>query len=124
MRVLFVDDDKSVCDLLTVFCSSLGMEFRTVNRAQEALELCEEEDFTLVVTDLQMPEMDGMALAIELRQRYPGMAIYAFTGDSRVYPMKMLRESFDKVFLKPSDYSRLIADAMKYLAIRKYPFLA
>ena len=124
MRVLFVDDDEAVCDLIDAIATALKLDLAIANRADRALELIQDGSFVLCVTDLQMPLMDGLQLAKELRERHPDMGIYAFTGESNVYSLKELEHTFDKVYHKPADYSRMIADAMKYVAIRKYPFLA
>lgn len=124
MRVLFVDDDHAVCELLTTVCSALDVDFEVVTRAEDALEKLAAEEFALCVTDLTMPAMDGVTLANQIRKQYPDMGVFAFTGESSSYPLRELDTVFDKIYLKPSDYSRMIADSMKFLAIRKYPFLA
>ena len=123
VRVLFVDDQESVCDLINIFCTSLGMEFSVARDAREALDFITKERFALLVTDLEMPEMDGVALARKVREQQPDIGIFAFTGGSAAYSLRDLENTFDKVFFKPSDYSRMIANAMMYLAQKKYPFL-
>ncbi len=70
-----------------------------------------------------MPDMDGIGLSGHLRQNFPTTDVYAFTGGSRRMTMPELKQHFDSIFFKPSDYSRMIAEIMKSLAIKKYPFL-
>ena len=123
MRILFVDDQEAVCDLINIFCTSLGIDFALARDAKAALDLIAKERFTLLVTDLEMPEMDGVALARKVREEHKDIGIFAFTGGSAAYTLRDLESAFDKVFFKPSDYSRMIANAMMYLAQQKYPFL-
>jgi len=125
MRVLFVDDESSVRELLAAFCQYLEISYATAGNAEEALRLLEREMFSLIVTDVEMPGMSGVRLASEVRKLYPEIGVFVFSGVS-LSPLDAQQSVrlFDKVFHKPEDYSRLIAEVMKYLAIRQYPFLA
>lgn len=123
-RVLFIDDDQSVCELISVFCQSLGMEFDTATSGATAMNKVAQHEYALCVTDLMMPVMDGVFLAREMKTRFPEMHVYLFTGESGGYPKQVLEDVFDKVFWKPGDYSQMIAQCMCCLAIKKYPFLA
>lgn len=124
MRVLFVDDDDSVCEFLSTFCRTLGIEHLVAHTAEEAYALCEKGAVELIVTDLAMPRIDGLDLARQIHKRFPEMGLFAFTGHSDAYSLKELDELFDRVYMKPMEYSRLIGETMKFLALRKYPFLA
>lgn len=125
MKVLFVDDDQTVRELLTALCKSLAVEFVVANSGEDALQiLSEDQDIVLCITDLIMPEMDGLTLARTLREEYPRLSLFAFTGQGNRFSMREMKEVFDKVYFKPSDYSIMIAESMKFLAIKKYPFLA
>jgi len=124
MRVLFVDDESSIREMLTAFCKLLDVEHRTARDGDEALAICAAEPIELVVTDLDMPGMTGIDLARALREKHPRLGLFAFTGESGVFPLRDLEGVFDKLFFKPTDYSRLLAQAITFLAIRKYPFLA
>lgn len=122
--VLFVDDDDQVVDFLSTFCRALGIEHATASSAREALSLCEKKRFDLVITDLKMPHMDGVELARELLRLYPEIGLFSFTGETGSYELAELRTLFKYVYFKPTDYSRMIGETMKYLAIKKYPGLA
>ncbi|MBN2711398.1 MAG: response regulator [Planctomycetes bacterium] len=124
MKILFVDDDTTVCDLMSTFCHSLGIEYEVATSAQAALDRVQEEEFALCITDLMMPGMDGLTLASRLKDAFPEMGMFAFTGESGIFPIKDLEKTFDHIYFKPTEYSRLIADSMKFLATKRYPFLA
>lgn len=123
MRVLFVDDDQEVVQLLGTIAGMVGLEHDVTCSAQDALGLCEHQEYSLVITDLKMAEMDGVDLAKALKERYPTMGLFAFTGESSSYVADELKSLFEGVYMKPSDYSRVLADAMRFLAVRRYPFL-
>ncbi len=61
-RILVVDDDRQLADNLVEYLSKLGYQAAPAYGGREALSRFEQGDFQLVITDLKMPEMDGMEL--------------------------------------------------------------
>jgi len=61
-RILVVDDDKVLADNLVEYLSKLGYQTSPAYGGREGLVTFEQGDFHLVITDLKMPEMDGMEL--------------------------------------------------------------
>jgi len=61
-KILVVDDDKALADSLVEYLSKLGFQASPAYGGREALTRFEQGDFQLVITDLKMPEMDGMEL--------------------------------------------------------------
>src|SRR6266571_8485218 len=78
--VLVVDDDQLILDLTSSFFQSEGMEVHCVLNGEEALRMLRERTFTLMVTDLNMPGMDGIELAKKVREIAPRMPIFMSTG--------------------------------------------
>jgi len=70
-RVLVVDDDEEILALLDEILSKEGYQVQTAADADSALRLVAQMEPDLVITDIQMPGMDGMALLSELRTRAP-----------------------------------------------------
>lgn len=125
MRVLFVDDENSVRELLSAFCEILEIGYATAANTEDALCNLEKEGFSLIVTDIEMPGLNGIYLANEVRRRYPQSGVFAFSGSLfQEHEARQYSQLFDKIFQKPHDYSRLMAEIMKYIALKKYPFLA
>ncbi len=124
MQVLFVDDDTEVLQLLSTICSLVELEHDVAHNIDEALEKLTSRRFELVVTDLKMPDADGVVLARDIRDHHPDVGLFAFTGEIASYNRSELEKLFEEIYLKPEQYSRMIGDALKFLAIRKYPFLA
>ncbi len=121
--VLFVDDDEQVVDFLSTFCRALGVEHASTTSAHEALQMCATRRFDLVITDLKMPTMDGVELAKRLKKEHPDIGLFSFTGETGHYNLDELKEIFEYIYFKPTDYSRMIGETMKFLALRKYPGL-
>jgi len=76
LRLLIVDDNPTNCRILTLQTTKWGMLPRGVRSGREALELLKQgERFDLAILDMQMPEMDGLMLANELRQLPNGASL-------------------------------------------------
>ena len=80
--VLFVDDDRDILKLATTFFESLGMAVHCAASGEEALGKVRERRFCLMVTDLNMPGLDGLQLARRVREIAPDMPVVMGTGDT------------------------------------------
>ncbi len=81
-HVLIADDDRSVREALIACIKSLGLEPRGVDSGDAALPLLEACD--LLISDVRMPGMDGMALLAEARRRRPDLPVIMLTGHATV----------------------------------------
>jgi CheY-like chemotaxis protein len=82
-RVLVVDDEPVILDLLLDLLEAKGVEVETAESGSRALEKMAAHTFDAVVLDLRMPGMDGRAVFENIRQRYPELISKVFfaTGD-------------------------------------------
>lgn len=113
-RALVVDDVMTVRESLAMALAGADFDVTAAANGQEALERLEEADFDVLVTDMWMPEMDGLKLLKEIRGRKPNMRIFGVTGGGprlTIEAMTSLAEIWgaEKVFLKPFDEDELIA---------------
>ncbi|WP_404342887.1 sigma 54-interacting transcriptional regulator [Pseudoalteromonas mariniglutinosa] len=83
-RVLLVDDDVSLLKLLTIRIESNGYQVTTVDNGMTALQLLKRSTFDVVLTDLRMDEMDGMALHRQLQSRYPALPVIMMTAHGSI----------------------------------------
>lgn len=83
-RVLFVDDQKDILDLLKVKLTNRSYEALFADSCDSALKILEGRDIHVVVTDLLMPGENGIVLLQELKQRYPGVVRIVLSGLSQV----------------------------------------
>jgi DNA-binding NtrC family response regulator len=79
-RILIVDDEDGMRRLLGRVLTREGYETSTVGSGAEALRLVANERFDLVVTDIKMPEMDGLQLLEELKEYEPSLPIIVMTA--------------------------------------------
>jgi PAS domain S-box-containing protein len=82
-RILIVDDEPSIAEMLGEMLEVLGHETRAVFSAAHALELIEQEEFDLILSDFRMPTLDGRDFYLRLQQVKPVLAtrIIFLTGD-------------------------------------------
>ena len=83
--ILVVDDEKSVRDSLADMLNHLGFTALSAESGAQALNELEHKDVTFVITDINMPEMDGLELIQKVRNRYPDTSIIAMTAYSKDY---------------------------------------
>ncbi|MFE8151478.1 two-component system response regulator GlrR [Brenneria goodwinii] len=83
-NLLLVDDDPSLLKLLGMRLTSEGFSVMTAESGQEALRLLTKEQFDLVISDLRMDEMDGMALFSEIQRYQPGMPVIILTAHGSI----------------------------------------
>ena len=79
-RILIVDDDASVRDVISVLLQEEGYECRTASSAETALDIAAAEAPPLVISDMKMPGRDGIWLLEAFRERYPETAVIMLTG--------------------------------------------
>jgi diguanylate cyclase (GGDEF)-like protein len=84
-KILIVDDDDGIKDLLCSFLTSRGHICQTASDGIDALDKVGKGDFDAVITDIKMPRMDGITLTRELVKRHLGLSIMAMTGFSQAY---------------------------------------
>ncbi len=83
-RVLFVDDELPLRSVVTRLLSRRGVDVVSVGDAVSAVERLREEPFDLLLTDFQMPDMDGFALLAHVREHYPDLPAIMMTGHASV----------------------------------------
>ncbi len=84
-NILVVDDEQAICDILSEALKHLGHRVETARDGVEAIQKIEEGDFSIVITDMMMPRMDGMELIEYLVKNRKGVDIIAITGHTMSY---------------------------------------
>ena len=79
-RILVVDDDRQMRDILTLALTRAGYEVVAEEDGRGALHRFQENPADLVVTDLFMPEHDGLQLLMDLRHEQPEVKVIAISG--------------------------------------------
>lgn len=93
-KVLFVDDDQILCHIIQKKFAKYKDSFTVITAGDglEALEKLKENTIALVVTDMQMPKMDGLSLLAHLSEKYPDIQVIVQTGHSTPESKKVALE--------------------------------
>lgn len=78
--ILVVDDEPAVCNILRRTLERAGHEVLEAADGEAAMQVCGSRQVDLVITDLFMPNMDGLQLIVKLREESPGVKIIAISG--------------------------------------------
>jgi len=102
-KILVIDDQRSQLRLIKKLLTRLGHTAVTVDSAEEAgLILRWEQDFSMIITDLKMPWLDGLQFCREAKTNHPKLKIYALTGFLGGYdPQELKTAGFDGIYQKP-----------------------
>lgn len=119
-RILIVDDDASVRDVISVLLQEEGYECRTASSAEAALDIAAAEAPPLVISDMKMPGRDGIWLLEAFRERYSETAVIMLTGygDTEA-AVDCLRRGAVDYLLKPPKLTDLIRAIERALAKRR-----
>ena len=101
-RVLVVDDDTGVQDMLSKVLSAMGFEVTVAKSGKEGLHLFLKNPAELVLTDMNMPGMDGSTLATHIKEESPNTPVVLITGLEEGTVIENLKRScVDSIILKP-----------------------
>jgi len=80
LRILVIDDEMIVCESCQRILEEEAYEVEIALSGREAFEKMKENPFDIVMTDLKMPEIDGMEVLKKFRKEYPDAIIIMITG--------------------------------------------
>ncbi len=84
VKILLIEDDVSFCKLLEKFLTKKSYFVVTAFSAEEAKLKIESEDFQIIITDLRLPNYDGIELMLEFKKTLPNIPVILMTGYSDV----------------------------------------
>jgi len=119
-RILIVDDDSAVRDVITVLLREEGYACTAVGSAEAALVAADEAEYPLVISDVRMPGKDGFWLLDRLRDLHPDSAVVMLTayGDTEA-AVECLRNGASDYLLKPPKVTDLIRAIERALGRRR-----
>jgi CheY-like chemotaxis protein len=112
-RILVVDDDKGVRDAMAGLLSDLGYDVAVAADGAEAVILLQDATFGLVLTDLNMPGMDGWSLAEHIRKESSVPIVLITASDRRSVEARLKDSSVDSVLYKPFRVEELLGVVIK-----------
>ena len=109
MTILLVDDDVVVLALLKVILSREGYKVITAGSPASAVEIAANQAFSMLITDFQMPGMNGFELASRLTKDRVALPVLVISGsDPSEVPLQAISERHWNFMSKPIDRERLL----------------
>ena len=111
-KILVIDDDAQVLAMLRKMLEHEGYAVTTAPDGKEGIKCYREDSIDLIITDLIMPEKEGIETIMELRHDFPDVKIIAISGGGRVNPVPYLDVSkklgAQYTFAKPVERKELL----------------
>jgi len=108
--ILIVDDDPLILELLGISINSFGFTYAAANNGQEAMDILQRQEFALVITDMIMPEVDGMQLLAHVKTHYPQTDVIVVTGYTGAFSYTdVIRAGASDFIAKPFNADELAA---------------
>ncbi len=120
IKVLIIDDDPAMLDLTRYHLMEQGYDVTAASTGTEALRLAGEQSFDLAITDLQLPDIDGITVVRELKAIAPALEIIMVTGFSSMSKAIEATKAGAFHFVeKPIEFEELLALLEKALERRQ-----
>jgi len=120
--ILIIDDEEDIRQILAALLKRAGHTVREAANGMEGLKLYREHPADLVITDLVMPEKEGLSTIMELRGQHPAVRIIAMSGglahDPKLYLNMAQKLGADHVLRKPFQIEDLQEAVTATLALR------
>jgi DNA-binding NtrC family response regulator len=120
-RILVVDDEETIREIITSILAAANYECREAASGVEALALLESgEEFDLMLADLMMKNMDGIALLERTKDQYPDMPVVIVTGVRDIsVALATIRNGAYDYLMKPFEHEQLLAVVRHALEYRR-----
>jgi len=111
LHVLIADDDAAIRGLLATILGTSECAVDLVTNGLEAIRAFADRDYDLVITDLEMPRLDGKQLTRSIRQLNTRVPVVMITGcaDASVMAPELKEAGVDKVISKPFQIAEILA---------------
>jgi signal transduction histidine kinase/FixJ family two-component response regulator/putative methionine-R-sulfoxide reductase with GAF domain len=119
-RIIIVDDESRMCDSLSALLASEGHEVVAFQKATEAAEAIRTQKVDLVITDIKMPDIDGIEILRIVKQVDEGIPVILLTGYASLdSAMEAISRGAYDYLLKPVDFNRLELSVTRALERRE-----
>ena len=127
-KILVFDDEPSILLMIKKMLEKEGHEVDIALNGKDGMKLFEKNKPDLVITDIIMPQKEGLETIMELREKYPDLKIIAISGGGRIGPEGYLPSAIlfgaDKIFQKPleqKEFVQAVASLLKEAEEKNLP---
>lgn len=119
-KILVIDDEEKIRKLLSLNLESEGYQVDTCSNGKEGLERLQQDDsYNCILTDLQMPEMDGMLFLKQAKELFPSIPVIMVTGQATVdRAIEALKLGATALIEKPFDANKIKQIVREVLSLR------
>ena len=114
-NILVVDDNLMMRRLIRNVFRDDRLDITEARNGLEGLQLVKENSFDLVITDIVMPEMEGLEFIIRLRKIEPKIKIIAISGGKPYYLYVAKKLGIEAIFTKPLDHFDFVDTVKKVI---------
>ncbi|MFY9075786.1 two-component system response regulator [Malaciobacter mytili] len=121
LKLLFVEDEDDLINIITDTLTKLQANFLTAQNGQDALKIVEENpDIDAVITDINMPIMNGLEMIKILKEKYPSIAVVIMSAHTEIEYIDKAKEfGVENYLLKPFDFIKFI-ELITTMEIKKH----
>jgi two-component system, NtrC family, response regulator AtoC len=113
-KILIVDDEEEICSVLARSLTKAGYSPITANNGREALNLFYKENFSLIISDIKMPDMNGLELLKNVRAVNPNIMVIMMTAFPEIdRVVEAMRLGACDFILKPFDLDQVVLSVKK-----------
>ncbi|RDH86032.1 MAG: hypothetical protein DIZ80_00750 [endosymbiont of Galathealinum brachiosum] len=119
-KLLLVEDTSEIRELVKAYIEDYGIQIDTASNGKEGVELALNNDYDLVLMDIQMPVMNGKQAISQLRKQNYNKPVIALTADALTdHAEKFTQLGFTEVLTKPIIINDLISTIQRYVSLSK-----
>jgi two-component system cell cycle response regulator len=118
--ILVVGDDQRVCEVLKELFGAMQFPTASSLSGEEALRMLKEKQYTFLLADMKMPEMNGMELIRRTKENFPSVSVVAMTGYTDEYRyVDIIKAGANDFVKKPIDIAELEAKIVRCINERE-----
>jgi len=119
-RILIVDDEEIICSLLARRLAREGYSCTTANNGKEALDHFYKDTYSLIISDIKMPKMDGLELLKSVKSIHPKMKMIMITAYPEInMAVEAMRLGAYDFIIKPADLELVVLSVRKALESKR-----
>lgn len=117
-KILVLDDSPALGDMISQMLKLGGHDVAVFNSGKEALKQLASEPFDLLLTDVFMPDMDGLEVILQVKKLKPGLKLVAMSSQSGIKNMLPAAKAFgaQATLHKPFDFNTLTSTVTQVLS--------